>query len=101
MDAVRAPVQSILPTLRFSSAGRACHLLVGAGLITLIQILLAAGVSGQHDLLSAWRSLWQWDGGWYGDIALHGYRAPAETTKDSFGNVAFFPAYPLVARVLA
>ena len=32
-----------------------------------------------------------WDGAWYSDIAMHGYRTPTST--------AFFPLFPMLVRV--
>ncbi|HSC28375.1 MAG TPA: hypothetical protein VLD67_13935, partial [Vicinamibacterales bacterium] len=38
----------------------------------------------------------RWDGTWYHDIAVHGYRWSAATSEQQ--NVAFFPAFPLTMR---
>ena len=38
---------------------------------------------------------WRWDAGWYGTIIAHGYRlVPGQN------NVAFFPLYPLLVRLV-
>jgi hypothetical protein len=46
----------------------------------------------------AYLGLWHWDGGWYASIVEKGYFSPAPLKPGDFGNVAFFPAYPWLAR---
>jgi hypothetical protein len=82
-------------------------------LITLGQIALACLLSGESHFRDAYLRLFQWDGHWYGHIAEHGYQSPArihfvdrffmKITRHGelpFGNVAFFPAYPLLGRLI-
>jgi hypothetical protein len=82
-------------------------------LITIGQVALACLLSGEARFQDAYLGLFQWDGHWYGHIAERGYQSPAHMyfvdhffMKMSrhgdlpFGNVAFFPAYPLLGRFL-
>jgi hypothetical protein len=69
--------------------------------IVLAQVFVACLLSGQTDLGAAYRSLFRWDGGWYRGIAESGYHTPAHLTRRSFGNVAFFPAYPCLGGLVA
>jgi hypothetical protein len=64
------------------------------------QIVLACSLSGQTAPGPAYRSLYGWDGTWYADIAVRGYRTVEPFRPGDFGNVAFFPGYPLCARIL-
>ncbi|HLW68119.1 MAG TPA: hypothetical protein VKS79_22570, partial [Gemmataceae bacterium] len=68
--------------------------------ITAAQILFAMLLSSQGSISAAWRSLYQWDGGWFQSIVDGGYVAPDTLTPTDHGNVAFFPGYPLLARSL-
>jgi hypothetical protein len=46
---------------------------------------------------TTWYDYWvRWDGGWYVDIAQHGYRY----NGNSGDNVAFFPLFPMLMRAL-
>ena len=80
-------------------------------LITIGQVALACVLSGETHFEDAYLRLFQWDGHWYGHIAENGYRSsPHMHFVDGFiikmswhgdlpfGNVAFFPAYPLLGR---
>ncbi len=82
-------------------------------LITIGQVALACLLSGETHFRDAYLRLFQWDGHWYGHIAENGYQSPGHMhfvdhffMKMSrhgdlpFGNVAFFPAYPLLGRFL-
>jgi hypothetical protein len=72
-----------------------------AGLaITLIQVVLACTLSGQATLERAYRSLERFDSDWYGSIVKRGYYCPQPQTEQYPGNVAFFPAYPLLAGLV-
>jgi hypothetical protein len=66
-------------------------------LITVCQVLLACLLSGERDPARAYLALWKWDGHWFGYIVNSGYVSPAQLTRQEHGNVAFFPAYPLLA----
>jgi hypothetical protein len=67
-------------------------------IITAAQILFAMLLSPQGGATAAWRSLYQWDGGWFDSVVQDGYFAPVTLTPKDHGNVAFFPGYPLLAR---
>src|SRR6516164_8391594 len=66
-------------------------------LITAVQILVACMVSGQSQPARAYATLFAWDGGWYAGIVHDGYRSPPVLSEEDYGNVAFFPGYPLAA----
>jgi hypothetical protein len=70
-------------------------------LITLGQILSACLLSGAGDVRTAYLSLHQWDSNYYQDIAEHGYHITLPPGPADVGNLAFFPGYPLFARLLA
>ena len=67
-------------------------------LITAVQILVACMVSGQSQPARAYATLCAWDGGWYAGIVHDGYRSPPVLSEKEYGNVAFFPGYPLAAQ---
>jgi hypothetical protein len=69
-------------------------------LITLAQILVAVVLAGGQTRRIGYERLVVWDGGWYEAIVQSGYYAPAEITPKNYGNVAFFPGYPLLAWCL-
>ena len=58
----------------------------------LVQPLLANKPATLLDMLT------RWDGGWYAGIATHGYSWKGPETQS---GVAFFPLYPLLARILS
>jgi len=66
--------------------------------ITAAQIALAALSGKGATWTERYMSLCTWDGGWYSDIVDRGYHISSPLTAS---NVAFFPAYPLLARTLA
>jgi hypothetical protein len=73
------------------------RLLALALAICLSQVALAT-LSGRgpnwHD---RYLSLWSWDGGWYADIIENGYRTTSPSDAGAQYNLAFFPAYPVIA----
>ncbi|HZT78988.1 MAG TPA: hypothetical protein VFA26_02100 [Gemmataceae bacterium] len=74
---------------------------VAAGLaITVLQITLACLLSGQTDLPSAYGRLFAFDSYWYADVVDYGYRCPPVLPPKYESNVAFFPGYPCVARLV-
>jgi hypothetical protein len=85
-----------LPRLSVSAA-------VGWGLVVALAQTLAACLAGALPPTPArpYESLVQWDGVWYGRIAAEGYHSPAVPTPQSYGNVGFFPAYPLATAAVA
>lgn len=63
----------------------------------LVHIALERADAGASEVLL------RWDGGWYADIAAHGY--PIELPRDGEGTVtqnawAFFPLYPLLVHLV-
>jgi hypothetical protein len=64
------------------------------------QVLLACVLTGCGNVADAYLALYQGDGGWYADIASNGYHSPAQLDSSNYGNVAFFPGYPLGARIV-
>jgi hypothetical protein len=87
------------PTDAAGTGGRAAAraLLVGLA-VTLAQL---AGVLAAGGGFAAYRSLFHADGRWYKSIAERGYYVPPEPSVEDPGNVAFFPAYPLLAGAVA
>jgi hypothetical protein len=74
---------------------------LGIGLaLTFLQVMLACAISGKPTLALSYDSLYAWDGPWYAVILELGYHSPPVLTKEQFGNVAFFPGYPLTARLV-
>jgi hypothetical protein len=74
---------------------------LGIGLVlTLLQVLLACAIAGKPTFTQSYDSLYAWDGAWYAVILESGYHSPPVMTKYQFGNVAFFPGYPLTARLV-
>lgn len=43
----------------------------------------------------------RWDAGWYLQIATNGYQFIADAGPDAQQNVVFFPAYPMLVRLVA
>jgi hypothetical protein len=68
-----------------------------AFLIAVSQILLGCILAGGHSPRAAYERLYCWDGGWYASIINSGYFSPPAMTSKDYGNVGFFPGYPLVA----
>ncbi len=65
--------------------------------------LLGALATGKRTAGAAYEALCTWDCGWYQHICAHGYVSaiPPVPQDGNQGNVAFFPGYPLSARVVA
>src|SRR5687767_9993686 len=77
---------------------------LGVGLLlTVLQTLAVASLSGHRDPAAAYLKLGVWDSMHYLGIAEHGYHHdPAQPRADAAtNNVGFFPGYPLTARLLA
>lgn len=90
--------------LRLADWQRILLLLVSTRIALILVGLLAMALlpigSRRLDLLPGqpWLSIWaQWDAEHYVAIAVDGYSAPTA----SFSNVAFFPLYPWLIRLLA
>ena len=66
-------------------------------LITAAQVLVACSLAGGHSLHEAYVRLYRWDGGWYASIINNGYFSPRVFSATDYGNVGFFPGYPLLA----
>ncbi|MEO9169701.1 MAG: mannosyltransferase family protein [Candidatus Baltobacteraceae bacterium] len=63
-------------------------------LFTRAVVFAAFAAAAPHGILAA---LGNWDGAWYGSIAVHGY----EFARDGAAyNVAFFPLFPLLGSLL-
>ena len=62
-------------------------------LVTRVLIFFVAAVGTRHGIAA----LGNWDGAWYGSIAVRGYEFARDGTPH---NVAFFPLFPLVASLL-
>lgn len=72
-----------------------------AAALTIAQVTFAAASARGNSWRERYFSLWIWDGGWYADILEKGYRTTdPPTTANLASNVAFFPAYPLIARAV-
>jgi hypothetical protein len=68
---------------------------VGLGaLLAVAQLMLGCLLSGASSPRKAYESLFQWDGGWFLTVVEWGYFNP------SYPNTAFFPGYPLTARLV-
>lgn len=69
-------------------------------ILTVVQVLLACAIAGKPTLAESYDSLYAWDGAWYAAILENGYYSPPVMTKKQFGNVAFFPGYPMTGRLV-
>jgi len=71
-------------------------------IITLGQTLFVCSHSGCPNLPEAFVHLYQFDSFWYGAIATEGYRSrvPPDIKDPKQNNVAFFPGYPLLVRLV-
>ncbi|MDX2273660.1 MAG: hypothetical protein NW237_17155 [Cyanobacteriota bacterium] len=79
---------------------------VTALMIAALQVSLVWVVSGENNWLDAFQRLTQRDSLWYIDIANRGYQhdpvdLSASTIEVGNNNVAFFPGYPLVIRLVS
>ena len=76
---------------------------VAVGQLAFVLAASWAGRQGMPDaadrtVRAAYEGLANWDTGWYLSIAKDGYHTPDTLTHADFGNVSFFPGYPLAAR---
>ena len=97
---LRASIDSLTLALRSIVLG--LGITVTQVLFVLLLGMIARGsVSKEQDdtVDAAYRALVYWDGYWYWNIASEGYHVPETLTPDHFGNVAFFPGYPLTVRL--
>jgi hypothetical protein len=84
-------------SIRSSAVRSGVTLAAGWGLVlTLIQISLAVILAGARTGIDGYYRLFQADSGWYQNIVENGYASPPVLTAENFGNVAFFPGYPLL-----
>src|SRR3954466_40648 len=68
--------------------------------LVITQVLLAT-LSGRGDSWGdRYRSLCIWDGGWYSSIVEHGYTLESPPDTNGQTNLAFFPGYPIAARLV-
>lgn len=74
-------------------------------LVTVAQVALAVEFSNPDgNLVARWRSLVQHDSFWFANIIDRGYGTtlpPIDHKEMEVSNVAFFPAYPLLAKALS
>lgn len=72
-------------------------------IFTTLQIGLALHSSSARGLSAKYQSLIQWDTRWYQNIVEYGYHSTIPPVRQDItrANVGFFPAYPLLSRVLA
>jgi hypothetical protein len=107
-----APAHASLPAGPVPAAARQVVLALGLGLVlTAAQVGGACVLSGQADFGQAYLSLFEYDSGWYGSIAEHGYRPPdpeamaqrgaVEPAQEFQANTAFMPGYPFFGRLVA
>jgi hypothetical protein len=68
--------------------------------ITTTQVALTCAMAGEVDVQKAYHALFQWDSGWFREVVVAGYHSPTIPTSRDYGDVAFFPAYPVSARLL-
>ncbi|HEY3853372.1 MAG TPA: hypothetical protein VGO67_03145 [Verrucomicrobiae bacterium] len=75
---------------------------VFASIITLYQIAVLVMASPGKSISSAYTSSHQKDSGWYASIVENGYVStiPPVPQKTQLANVAFFPAFPILAKVI-
>ena len=75
--------------------------LVGGVGVTLLQLGLVWSIAPSHPLPLLSR-LTSWDSQWYGSIVLYGYQNhdPPLPMEPKLCNVAFFPAFPMLGRLL-
>jgi hypothetical protein len=110
------PTITALPTLKFSYLLRASRFVmlrllsssryVAAGLlVTIAQILFAVSFADpEGSWLDRYSTLVQHDSYWFANIIDRGYGTtlpPIDHKEMEVSNVAFFPAYPLIAHGLA
>jgi hypothetical protein len=77
--------------------------LIGSALgLTLAQICFSMFISGDPNLNHSYKRLCQWDCGWYASITEDGYHSPYPPSFQDkpVSNVAFFPGYPITARIV-
>lgn len=72
---------------------RDMRFLVAAWFVSRAVIVVAFLLASPHPLASGGN----WDGAWYGSVALHGYGYAHRGTQS---DTAFFPLYPLVASLV-
>ena len=73
-----------------------------AGYLAVIMFGYAPGAEPFHDFESELMNLpLRWDAGWYLGIATRGYSYIASAGADAQQNIVFFPAFPMLVRVVA
>jgi len=79
-----------------------CPLIWLIGFLALSTIGYAPGASPFHDFSSELVNLpLRWDAGWYLQIAVNGYQFVRDAEPQLQQNVVFFPAYPMLVRLIA
>ena len=69
--------------------------------LVLTQVLLATLAGRGDSWFARYRSLCTWDGGWYGQIVETGYAVQGPPDTGGQTNLAFFPGYPIAARLVS
>jgi hypothetical protein len=73
-----------------------------AGYLAVIMFGYAPGAEPFHDFESELLNLpLRWDAGWYLGIATRGYSYIASAGAEAQQNIVFFPAYPMLVRIVA
>lgn len=73
-----------------------------AGYLAVFVFGYASGAQPFHEFNTELQSLpLRWDAGWYLKIARDGYEFAAAAGSEQQQNIVFFPAYPLIVRVIA
>lgn len=73
-----------------------------AGLLAVVMVGYAPGAPPWRDYDNELMNLpLRWDTGWYLQIAENGYNYIPEAGAEAQQNIVFFPAYPLVTRIVA
>jgi len=86
--------------MRNEDSRAAVRILILAFSITAIHTAVVAVCSGRSDPAEAWGALFGFDSFFFRNVIEAGYHFPAEPYFEHAGNVAFFPGYPLLARML-
>jgi len=76
--------------------------IIAAGLLAVLMFGYPPGAPPWRDYDNELLNLpLRWDAGWYLQIAENGYSYIPEAGADAQQNIVFFPAYPMVTRVVA
>ncbi len=97
--------QQVMAAGAVRPSARAHNLAVCAAiglLLTGWQIGMAVLIGEREGIVNRWEAgLFQWDSKWFHRVAENGYALPEKFDRDTPGNFAFLPAYPLVSRLVS